>query len=115
MKVGDRITKLRKELKLSQGSLAKKLGIPQTTLSNYEIGIREVGNEVLVKFAEFFNVSVDYLLGLTKYKQNTSAYNNIFVESDNARITNGELLDKLNMLTAEKKDFINKMVDFISN
>jgi len=114
LKVGERIIKLRKELKLTQGELAKKLGIPQTTLSNYETGSRELGNEMLVKIADFFSVSIDYLFGLTECKQNVSTYNDVFIKNDNAIITNGKILENLNTLTPDKKDVIYKMINIIS-
>jgi transcriptional regulator with XRE-family HTH domain len=61
--VGDRIRILRERKGLSQKHLAYKLGIPNQSLSNYERGFREAPAEVLRKIADFFGVSVDYLLG----------------------------------------------------
>ena len=57
------ITLLRKERGLSQKSAAESLGISQALLSHYEKGIRECGLDFVVKTAEFYNVSTDYLLG----------------------------------------------------
>ena len=59
------ITKLRKQKGLSQKDAAKELGISQSLLSHYEKGIRECGLEFLVKTADYYDVSVDYLLGRT--------------------------------------------------
>ena len=42
---------------------AAKLGIPYTTYVNYETGTREPNSEMLVTLADFFNTSVDYLIG----------------------------------------------------
>ena len=42
---------------------AAKLGIPYTTYVNYEKGVREPNSEMLVTLADFFGVSVDYLIG----------------------------------------------------
>mgnify|MGYP002225588370 CR=1 FL=1 len=44
-------------------------GIPSTTLRNYETDVREPGHTFLKQISEFFNVSVDYLLGLTNEKE----------------------------------------------
>ena len=57
------ITLLRKERGLSQKSAAEQLGVSQALLSHYEKGIRECGLEFVVKVADFYNVSTDYLLG----------------------------------------------------
>lgn len=56
---------LRKQKGLSQKQVANDLGISQALLSHYEKGIRECGLSFLVKTAEYFEVSTDYLLGIT--------------------------------------------------
>ena len=55
----------RKERKISQKQAAADLGISQALLSHYEKGIRECGLDFLVKIADYYNVSCDYLLGRT--------------------------------------------------
>lgn len=59
------MTLLRKERRLSQKKVAEDLGIPQALLSHYENGKREPGLNFLVQAANYYNVSVDYLLGRT--------------------------------------------------
>ena len=77
------ITMLRKEKKLSQKRVAKELAISQGLLSHYEKGVRECGLDFIVKIAEYYNVSCDYLLGRTeernpeeKYKEQSADYGN---------------------------------------
>ena len=60
---------LRKENNLSQKKAADALGVSQALLSHYEKGIRECGLDFLIKVADFYNVSVDYLLGRTADRQ----------------------------------------------
>lgn len=70
MSFGERLTQLRKENGFSTRSeFAEKLGIPSTTLRNYETDVREPGHTFLKQISEFFNVSVDYLLCLTDEKE----------------------------------------------
>lgn len=57
------ITLLRKERKISQKKASADLGVSQALLSHYEKGIRECGLDFLVKVADYYDVSVDYLLG----------------------------------------------------
>ncbi len=57
------ITLLRKERNISQKQAAADLGVSQALLSHYEKGIRECGLDFLVKTANYYNVSCDYLLG----------------------------------------------------
>lgn len=59
------ITLLRKEKKLSQKQVAEELGISQALLSHYEKGIRECSLDFVIRVAEFYNVSCDFLLGRT--------------------------------------------------
>lgn len=57
------ITLLRKERNISQKQAAADLGISQALLSHYEKGIRECGLDFLVRIADYYDVSCDYLLG----------------------------------------------------
>lgn len=58
----NRIRLLRKMMNLSQGDLAKKMGVAQNTISNWENGNRKVDTESLKILAEIFGCSVDYIL-----------------------------------------------------
>ncbi len=62
------ITLLRKERGLSQKEVAASLKISQALLSHYEKGIRECGLDFVVRIADYYNVSCDYLLGRTTDK-----------------------------------------------
>ncbi|MBR2371285.1 MAG: helix-turn-helix transcriptional regulator [Clostridia bacterium] len=61
----ERLRKLREFEKINQTELAKELGISQNTYSQYETGARQPSLEMLIKLAEFYFVSTDYILGLT--------------------------------------------------
>jgi len=65
----ERIRNLREDRDLKQEDLARLLNCTQACYSNYENGRRDVPSEVWAKLAEFYGVSVDYLLGLTNAKQ----------------------------------------------
>ncbi len=60
-----RIRNLREDRDLKQWQIAKYLHCSQQVYSNYELGQRDVPTDVLIKLSDFYNVSVDYLLGLT--------------------------------------------------
>ncbi len=62
-----RLQELRTERKLSQQEVANALGITQQSYSRYERGGNELGYDALIKFANFFDVSIDYLLGKSEY------------------------------------------------
>ena len=63
--VNFRLKELRKARRLSQVRLAIDLNMTQNTISRYETGALEASYESLIQFADYFNVSTDYLLGRT--------------------------------------------------
>lgn len=60
--LGKRIRRLREEKDLSQAELGKLLNISSASLSQYERGMRNPDYETLIKIANYFNVTTDYLL-----------------------------------------------------
>lgn len=64
-----RLTTLRKELKLTQDELSKKLRISRSAYSHYESSLYEPSIAILVLLADFYNVSTDYLLGRTNIRK----------------------------------------------
>lgn len=66
------ITLLRKEHGITQKQAAQDLGISQALLSHYEKGIRECGLEFVVKVADYYGVSCDYLLGRSPERTGTT-------------------------------------------
>lgn len=62
------LTLLRKERGISQKQAASDLGVSQALLSHYEKGIRECGLDFVVRSADYYHVSCDYLLGRTPDK-----------------------------------------------
>ncbi|MBQ2780546.1 MAG: helix-turn-helix transcriptional regulator [Clostridia bacterium] len=60
-----RLKEIRKRKGISQLKLAMELNTNQNTISRYETGEREPGINELIKIADYFNVSVDYLLERT--------------------------------------------------
>ncbi len=61
----ERLKELRLEKNLSQNELAEKLGVSQKSISNWETGVREADFGTLEKMTKFFNVTADYLLGIS--------------------------------------------------
>lgn len=60
-----RLKELRQSKGISQLKLAMDLNMNQNSISRYENGIREADYSTLIKFADYFNVSIDYLLERT--------------------------------------------------
>lgn len=64
-----RLKEIREDRDLLQKDIAKILQISQVVYSRYETGIRLIPIDKLAKLAEFYNVSIDYLVGLTDIKE----------------------------------------------
>lgn len=62
-----RLKELRLENNYTQTDVAGKIGVRQQSYARYESGSGEPNLETLVTIAKIFNVSVDYLLGITEY------------------------------------------------
>lgn len=60
-----RIRDMREDSDLLQKDIAEYLRCTQVSYSHYELGKRDIPTEVLIKLAEYYNTSIDYLLGLT--------------------------------------------------
>jgi len=66
---GDRLKELRIEIKLTQEQLAEKFNTGKASISHYESNRRIPDAHTIEKFAEYFNVTVDFLLGRTEIRQ----------------------------------------------
>ncbi len=64
----ENLRRLRIERNLSQMELALDLGMPQSTYQQYESGVHEAGYNVLIQLADYFDVSIDFLLGRTNIR-----------------------------------------------
>ena len=100
----NRLKELRIEKNLSQSKLAELFNISQQAVSHYEKGIRDIDSSLIKNLANFFDVSTDYLLGITNVKNYTEDPNiTIALHSD----TDYDELPK------EAKDEINNFIEFI--
>lgn len=61
----EKLKMLRKEKNLGQTELAKALGVSKGTISLWENGLREPNMSSLIRIAQYFDVSVDFLVGIT--------------------------------------------------
>ena len=70
------IRALREDRDIKQREMAEILGVSQNTYSQYETGVIALTDQVLLKLADFYNVSVDYLMNRTNIKEPYSKENN---------------------------------------
>ncbi|MFW6036128.1 MAG: HD domain-containing phosphohydrolase [Halothermotrichaceae bacterium] len=116
-----RLKKLRKERNLSQEKLANDLGYSRTTISNYEQDARIPPADILYKIADYFCVSIDYLLGRTNFKTSIDNYlsNNagniiLFIDTKTGQIIN-HTPAALSFYNISSKELLNKTIYDINN
>lgn len=81
------IRELREAKGINMREAASQLNMPYTTYVNYEKGLREPTSEVLIQIADFYDVSIDYLVGRTEDRKKAVCPNSDIPLSVNAQIT----------------------------
>lgn len=94
---------LRKNNNLTQEELAQKVGVSPAAIGLYEQGVRLPRNSTMKRISNFFDVSVDYLLGIETKKESTTSYYNG---------KNPEIRQIIN--TLETADIPDGVIDFIN-
>lgn len=95
-----RIKELRKDAHISQQQLADVIQISQQSINKYENHNVQPDLQTLIRIAEYFNVSVDYLIGFSDYPKRFSAHEPPFTEEEL------QFLSLFNKLNAEEKESI---------
>lgn len=109
MDIGKNIRNLRLQKNIPQRDLAQIIGVSKSTMSNYERNYSTPDPDILVKLADYFNVSIDYLFDyedshkfeLTKESSNYNHPNAAVLSKDE-----WNLLNYYNRLQDENKDYI---------
>ena len=97
--IGEKLTILRKSKKISQKQLAEIIGVRKSAVSLYETNKNDPTDPIKIKLAKYFDVSLDYLLGITDYKVKSYNENNFVKLPEN--------------VSEEEKLLIQHFVDFI--
>lgn len=103
--LANRIKELRLTKNLTQSQLGQIIGVGKTTISMYENGNSSPNDEIKIKLADFFEVSIDYLLGKTDIRNYAINEPTVALHSDN----------DYDDLPQEAKDEINNFIDYIRN
>ena len=112
---------LRKSLGLTQDELANKLEVSRSTIGMYESGSREPDYKTLGAIADFFNVSIDYLLGRTN--KTTVLPNHYYLDEDAREVAEflhknpdyKVLFDASRKVKKEDIEFVKQMLERFSN
>lgn len=103
--IGKRIKELRKCKHITQIELSEYLNVGQSTLANFEGGRRIIPVDIIIKLANYFNVTTDYLLGISSIPTSDSHTNTL-----NSSITLSEdeqkLVDTYRQLSSDEKQVV---------
>lgn len=115
MMLNIRLKELRQEKKISQKDLAEIIGVPQSSIGFFESGDRVPNLRNLEKLAKYFNVSTDYLLGISnirakaevvKVKSMAKYFKDPFVM---------EIMEDVQELSDEGKEEVMKYIEYIQS
>ncbi len=105
----DILSELRKDRHLSQKQMAAMLHVSSGTISNYETGRYAPSYETLVKLADFFDVSTDYLLGRTNHSIPISSLNKEYWRGASV----GAIIETLLSIHEQERELIIKAIEII--
>lgn len=112
--VGDKIKILRKNNKLTQKELSSKIGIAQSTLGMIEKNRTAPGRNTLIKIADFFNVTIDYLLSDGEEIENVNEvkkerdYSLTIKEQENIDAEAKKIIEDLTVSFSKNRDSLNE-------
>lgn len=111
MGIGESLKDLRKSKNLTQYDLSRKLNIGQATIACYESGLREPHINILIAYANFFECSIDYLIG------REDDFGNITIKNSPAETISAEdktLLDYFHNLSRAEKAQVTEYTRYLS-
>lgn len=104
----ENLKKLREEKHLTQLQLSIELEVAQETISKYELGVAFPQPSMLIKLANYFNCSVDYLLGITDV---TTPVKKLSENIDNVK--SAELYNKYQTLSKDDRYTFDRFLNFL--
>lgn len=115
--VGERLKKIRKENNYTQDMLANKLQLEPAAISKYETNRVPIPQEYLIKICNIFNISSDYLLGISDTNDEVEKINKKIKDNDLYVAANSKVdLGKLAQVDNKTAKLINTLIDdFLSD
>ena len=105
----ENLRKLRESRNITQIKLSTDLEVSQELISRYEVGTSFPQPNMLIKIANYFNCSVDYLLGITDVPTPIKYLSNY------EKIKNSDIIIKYNSLSPEDKKYFDLFLEFLVN
>ena len=110
MRLGEILAELREDRGLTQRELSKQLHISSSTISAYETGSRLPSIETVFEFAKFYDVTTNYLLGLTDNSVSPSVLTQEYIDG----VSMASVIKKMLALTPEQRNSLYTVVESFS-
>ena len=107
--IKDILSELRQDRSLTQAELAKIFHISSSSISAYELGTRLPTIEVLLEYVKTFDVSSDYILGLSPYNDTLSSLHQEVFDGK----TVSDVIDDIQALTSEQKKVLLTIIKYM--
>jgi transcriptional regulator with XRE-family HTH domain len=111
--LGDMIAELRKDRNLLQKDLARLLNVTIGTISNYETNVHAPDIESLIKLADFFDISTDYMLERIKFKPSLKQLNTAIIDHEGGETSLGEVLNMISKLTPKSQQALTAHIELL--
>jgi transcriptional regulator with XRE-family HTH domain len=100
--IGKQIKELRKGKHMTQVELSEYLNVGQSTLANFENGKRPIPIDIIIELSAFFNVSTDYLLGVSSIPNVSckSSHESLLTDEEN------KLIETFRCLNADERQIV---------
>lgn len=110
----NRLRELRQQAGISQAKFAKKMSVAQNTVSNWETGTRIMDTETAGKVADYFGVSVDYLIGKTNHMKEGVTIAEVYDMLYKKLVDNGIIKEGKDLTPDQLDNYLKKLGKIVS-
>lgn len=109
--IGNTIADLRKSAGMTQKDFSKILGVSESSIAHYEQGITVPSADMLLKYANYFDVNIDYLFGRCRCKVKYSDLNSILAHN----MTISDVVNIISKLSNKYKNHLYETILLLTN
>lgn len=109
--IGNTIAELRKETGMTQKEFSKILGVSESSIAHYEQGLTVPSADMLLKYANYFDVNIDYLFGRCRCKVKYSDLNSILTHN----MTISDVVNIISKFSNKQKHYLYETILLLKN
>lgn len=109
--IGNTIAELRKSTGMTQKEFSKILGVSESSIAHYEQGITVPSADMLLKYADYFGVNIDYLFGRCRCTVKYSELNSVLY----GNMTISDMVNTISKLSSKQKHYLYETILLLTN